>query len=168
MTRSVYLAVISLTLTITSSIISTTSCSPLATTNLRALLDEDENSVIQDHGSALKDHLLESATTPRPKSQTDAQLSNSIGVTNFILNPKNPEGSQPSSSSLTCHPDSCGCSDDFHPICGSDMVTYGNKCLFECNKKCEPSIVQNHEGYCGRIFFRDRKTGKVQDPTVRT
>ncbi len=74
---------------------------------------------------------------------------------------------QQSANADNCHPDQCGCEDDFSPICASDLITYGNKCLLKCNQKCQPKIVQIHEGYCGRIFFRDMKTNKEQAPKIR-
>jgi len=42
----------------------------------------------------------------------------------------------------TCVPDECGCSNEFHPICGADGITYGNECLMECNKKCSPGKIK--------------------------
>lgn len=42
----------------------------------------------------------------------------------------------------------CSCSREYKPICGSDDVTYGNKCQFMCEKEIKSDLEIKNEGVC--------------------
>lgn len=44
------------------------------------------------------------------------------------------------------NPQSCGCQDYDHPICGKDYKTYKNKCALDCMK-----VHEHKQGTCDSI-----------------
>lgn len=42
----------------------------------------------------------------------------------------------------------CGCTKEYVPLCGSDDVTYANKCLFLCEKEIKTDLKIKNEGVC--------------------
>lgn len=42
----------------------------------------------------------------------------------------------------------CGCTRNYDPVCGSDGITYGNKCLFLCEKENREDLQIEHDGVC--------------------
>ncbi|KAK7088588.1 hypothetical protein V1264_022494 [Littorina saxatilis] len=50
------------------------------------------------------------------------------------------------STDAVCGPTVCNLLWD--PICGSDGVTYGNQCMFNAQKECDPSLTVVKPGQC--------------------
>jgi len=42
----------------------------------------------------------------------------------------------------------CMCTSEFRPVCGSDGITYGNICEFECERHKNPTLAVAHFGTC--------------------
>lgn len=42
----------------------------------------------------------------------------------------------------------CGCSRNYAPVCATDGITYGNECLFLCEKEIRDDIQIKHDGVC--------------------
>lgn len=42
----------------------------------------------------------------------------------------------------------CGCTKEYSPLCGSDDVTYGNRCLFLCEKEIKSGLKIKNGGVC--------------------
>lgn len=44
--------------------------------------------------------------------------------------------------------DKCFCTREYNPICGSDNITYGNQCLFDCGKRRNYDLSIKFHGDC--------------------
>jgi len=53
-----------------------------------------------------------------------------------------------SSGRILPHKESCPCTDVYDPICGSDFLTYGNECEFNCAKADLPDLTILSRGPC--------------------
>lgn len=42
----------------------------------------------------------------------------------------------------------CSCTKEYSPICGSDDVTYDNRCLFRCEEEIKSGLKIKNEGVC--------------------
>ena len=42
----------------------------------------------------------------------------------------------------------CSCPKDMDLLCGSDGVSYTNRCQFECYQKVDIALTLKHEGQC--------------------
>lgn len=51
-------------------------------------------------------------------------------------------------SSLQDESPRCVCSMDYKPVCGTDMKTYGNICIFNCERQQNPALGVAAHGEC--------------------
>lgn len=49
---------------------------------------------------------------------------------------------------LSAPSDDCFCTREYNPVCGSDGVTYSNKCEFDCEYEKNRALTVQHEGEC--------------------
>lgn len=47
----------------------------------------------------------------------------------------------------------CACYLNYDPICGSDNMTYPNKCVFDCAQKKNKNLTIKHKGECRKSRF---------------
>lgn len=71
-----------------------------------------------------------------------AKLVAVIGLASFVILLAN-------AASIKTPDDSCVCTREYVPICGSDNVTYDNNCVFECEKKNNKGLEALFDGECG-------------------
>lgn len=45
---------------------------------------------------------------------------------------------------------SCVCNKIYHPVCGTDNITYGNDCQFGCAQRENPNLAKNCDDECSK------------------
>ncbi|XP_017778279.1 PREDICTED: turripeptide Gsp9.3-like [Nicrophorus vespilloides] len=53
--------------------------------------------------------------------------------------------------------ENCACTFEHRPVCGSDGITYPNKCTLGCRQREDRSVREAHQGPCGVQNVRGRR-----------
>ncbi|GAB6028860.1 hypothetical protein CHUAL_004669 [Chamberlinius hualienensis] len=46
------------------------------------------------------------------------------------------------------YPGGCVCPSSSNPVCGTDGITYRNKCQLDCARRYQPALRVRHDGRC--------------------
>lgn len=57
--------------------------------------------------------------------------------------------------------DTCICTNEYVPVCGSDNQTYSNECSLNCERRKVRSLTSKYSGECGKLFGIPERMPKV-------
>lgn len=82
---------------------------------------------------------------------SDSSSSSSSSSEEYELSEKCPDSCELPTDS-PCNPGGCICPDIYFPVCGSNGQVYSNSCHLKCAKKCDSSLNQEPNKFCGLVW----------------